>query len=174
MAESTIRCPKCGTQIELTETLAMSGIEGSLDEQRDMRILRETVRPQEVALREAVDERGATHELPETSAAEESYEIANLRDALGECEASLREARRAVTEMVRAQSAFENEKRELERTTAARIRDESSATRASALKEAADQFDLKMAEKEASIASLLKVVADLQLKAETVSRTAGE
>jgi chromosome segregation ATPase len=170
MAESTISCPKCGTQIEFVEPLAMAGVTAVVAKQGERGGVPSTARSQGEALRKAAEEHNRVRQLLEADLTRKDYEIANLRDALAECEARLHEAQKALAGQARAQSAFESEKREAERTTATRIRDESAATGAGALKEAEDHFDLKMAEKEATIASLRRVVAELQREAESKSR----
>ncbi len=170
MAESIISCPKCGTQIRWAGPLAMPVAKAAVPGQEQRGGVPSTAGPEGETVGKAAEEGNQARRLLEADLTRKDYEIANLRDALAECEDRLREAQKAMTGLSHAQSAFEGEKRDVERTTATRIRNESAATGASALKEAEDQFDLKIAEKEATIASLRKVVAELQRKAESKSR----
>jgi hypothetical protein len=198
MAEPTVVCPSCKTEIKLTESLAAPLIESTrLDyEQRlrekDSDIARRegTIREREAALAEAqesfedqlaekVREERAKIVVEEAKKAkiivafdlqQKIKELADLQEILKEREAKLTEAQNAQAELLRKQREFDDAKRELELTVEKRVQEGLNATREQARKEVEDELKLKVAEKEQTITSMQKQIEELRRKAEQGSQ----
>ncbi len=198
MTEAMITCPKCQTEIKLTESLAAPIIESARREyeqrlaQKDADIAkRETsLREREkelVQAKDTIDEQ-VTEKLRQERAkivAEESRkaklalatdfeqktkEITDLQEVLKQQDAKLAEAQKAQAEFIRKQRELDDAKRELDLTVEKRVQDGLTATREQARKEAEDQLKFKVMEKEQTIASMQKQIEELKRKAEQGSQ----
>ena len=198
MTEPMITCPKCQTEIKLTESLAAPIIESARREyeqrlaQKDADIAkRETsLREREKELAQAKDtiDDQVTEKLRQERAkivAEESKkaklalatdleqktkEITDLQEVLKQQDAKLAEAQKAQAEFIRKQRELDDAKRELDLTVEKRVQDGLTATREQARKEAEDQLKFKVMEKEQTIASMQKQIEELKRKAEQGSQ----
>jgi hypothetical protein len=191
MSETTITCPTCKTEIEVTEVLS---------EQLRLQLRREfdaEIRRKEAALTEResaitrasaevdkakqeVDQRVAEQLDKERSkltdaALEKAREQVSLelrdRDAqLADISAKLKAAEEAELSLRQERRQLEDEKRTLELTLTRRLDDERTKIRDAAKKEAADERQLKDSEKDKLISDLSKQIEDLQRKSEQGSQ----
>ena len=198
MTEPMITCPKCQTEIKLTESLAAPIVESARREyeqrlaQKDADIAkRETSlckREKELAqAKETIDDQ-VTEKLRQERAkiVAEEYkkaklalatdleqkikEIIGLQEVLKQQDAKLAEAQKAQAEFIRKQRELDDAKRELDLTVEKRVQDGLTATREQARKEAEDQLKFKVMEKEQTIASMQKQIEELKRKAEQGSQ----
>ena len=198
MTEPMISCPKCQTEIKLTESLAAPIVESARREyeqrlaQKDADIAKResSLREQEEALskaKEAIDDQVAEKLRQERAkiVAEESKkaklalatdleqkakEITNLQEVLKLRDEKLAEAQKAQAEFIRKQRELDDAKRELDLTVEKRVQEGLTATREQARKEAEDQLKFKVMEKEQTIVSMQKQIEELKRKAEQGSQ----
>lgn len=198
MAEPTIICPKCKNEIKLTESLAAPLIESTRRDfeqrlaQKDLDIAgrEKTVREREDALSKAKaalegqvadrlqQERGkiAADEARKARLAlasdlsQQAKEVADLQEILKEREGKLAEAQNAQADLLKKQRELDDAKRELNLTVEKRVQEGLNATRQQARKEATDELNLKVAEKEKTITDMQKQIEDLKRKAEQGSQ----
>jgi len=198
MAEPTIICPNCKTEIRLTESLAAPLLEATRLQfeqrlkQKDADIAtRETsVREREAALtkaRETLDDQVAeklNQERAKIAAAEgrkaklalatdfeqKTREVAELQEVLKQRDIKLAEAQQAQADLLRKQRELDDAKREVELTVEKRVQEGLSATRDQARKEVEEQQKLKVAEKEQTILAMQKQIEELKRRAEQGSQ----
>ncbi len=196
--EPTIICPKCGTKIKLTESLAAPLVESIrrdyekrlTQKDADMAKRETALREREADIakaRETLDDQVAEKLKQERVkiAAEESKkaklalstdldqktkEIADLQEVLKVRDEKLAEAQKAQAEIIKKQRELDDAKRELDLTVEKRIQQGLNATRVQARKEAEDELKLKVAEKEQTITSMQKQIEDLKRRAEQGSQ----
>src|SRR3989337_110255 len=193
MTEPMITCPKCQTEIKLTESLAAPIIESARREyeqrlaQKEADIAkRETsLREQEEALskaKEAIDGQVAEKLRQERAkiVAEESKkaklalatdleqktkEITDIPEVLKQRDEKLAEAQKAQAEIIRKQRELDDAKREFDLTVEKRIQEGLATVREQAHKEAEEQLKFKVLEKEQTITSMQKQIEELKRKA---------
>jgi hypothetical protein len=191
MAEPTIICPKCKTEIKLTESLAAPLIESIRREYEERLSLKDTdIAKREEALskaKEAFDSQVAEKLREERTkiAADEARkakraftidieqkdkEINDLQEVLKQRDAKLAEAQSMQAELIRKQRELEDAKRGMNLTIEKRVQEGLSTVREQAQKEAEDQLKLKVMEKEQTIASMQKQIEDLKRKSEQGSQ----
>jgi hypothetical protein len=198
MAEPTVICPQCKSEIKLTESLAAPLLE-SVRRDYSQRLAQKDA---DVAGREKMlQEREATLQKAKESleqdieaklqverariAAEEAKkakralendldrrakEIAELQEILKQRDMKLAEAQAAQAEVVRKQRELEDTKRELELTVAKRVQAELDAACDKAKKDAEEELKLRVLEKEQTIASMQRQIEDLKRRAEQGSQ----
>ena len=197
-AEPTIICPKCKTEIKLTESLAAPLVESiRLDYEKrltqkdaDMVKRETTLREREAAMakdRETLDDQVADKLKLERAriSAEESKkaraalandfdqkarELVELQDVLKSRDLKLAEAQNAQAELIRKQRELDDAKREMELTIEKRVQGSLSTTRDQARKEAEESLKFKVMEKEQTISSMQKQIEDLKRRAEQGSQ----
>jgi hypothetical protein len=198
MAEPTVVCPQCKTEIKLTESLAAPLLESIRRdyEQRltqkdtDMAKREKTLHEREVVLqkqKESMDEQVAQKIQQEQAriAAEEAKkaklavgnelnqklkEINDLEDILKQRDLKLADAQKAQADVIRKQRELDDAKRELELTVEKRVQMDLAAARVKAKKEAEDEMKLKVLEAEQTIASMQRQIEDLKRRAEQGSQ----
>jgi hypothetical protein len=196
--EPTIICPKCKTEIKLTESLAAPLVESiRLDYEKrltqkdaDMVKRETTLREREAAIakdRESLDDQVAEKLKLERSriVAEESKkaraalandldqkarELIELQDVLKIRDQKLAEAQNAQAELIRKQRELDDAKREMELTIEKRVQGSLTTTRDQARKEAEESMKFKVMEKEQTISSMQKQIEDLKRRAEQGSQ----
>ena len=197
-AEPTIICPKCKTEIKLTESLAAPLVE-SIRRDYEERLARKdtdmakretALREREAGIakaRETLDDQVAEKLKQERSriAAEEakkartalgndldqkSRELAELQDVLKARDQKLAEAQKAQADLIRKQRELDDAKREMELTIEKRVQESLSSTRDQARKEAEESLKFKVMEKEQTITSMQKQIEDLKRRAEQGSQ----
>ncbi len=97
-------------------------------------------------------------------------ELAELNDVLKARDVKLAEAQQAQAELIKKQRELDDAKRELELTVAKRIQDGLGEVRAQAKREAEDSLNLKVLEREQTIASMQQKIEELKRKAEQGSQ----
>ncbi|QOZ36345.1 DUF2130 domain-containing protein [Bradyrhizobium sp. CCBAU 53421] len=198
MIEPTITCPKCSSEIKLTESLAAPLLEQAEKKfhsqlaAKDAEFARksEEIRAQqhEVAIaREQIDELVATKLKSERSqiAASEARkareaaalelenkdrEAAELRELLARNNEKLAAAQKDQAELLRKQREIEDAQRELDLTVQKKVHEELAHVRAKAKQEAEDELKLKVSEKDHQIAGMARTIEELKRKAEQTSQ----
>ncbi|MFB3884336.1 MAG: DUF2130 domain-containing protein [Thermodesulfobacteriota bacterium] len=198
MAEPTIICPKCKTEIKLTESLAAPLVESIRRDYEERLLQKDTdIAKREALLRQREEilsrareniESQITEKLREERtkiASEEARkaklalaidieqkdkEITNLQDIVKLRDVKLIEAQKAQAEVIRKQRELDDTKREMELTIEKRIQEGISTVREQAQREAEDQLKLKVMEKEQTIASMQKQIEDLKRRSEQGSQ----
>jgi hypothetical protein len=198
MAEPTVVCPQCKSEIKLTESLAAPLLESIRRDyeqrlmQKDADIARreKTLHEHEAALqkqKESLDEQVAQKLRQEQSriAAEEAKkaklalgneldrkmkEINDLHEVLKQRDAKLADAQKAQAELIRKQRELDDAQREVELTVEKRVQTDLAAARDKAKKDAEDAMKLKVMEAEQTIASMQKQIEDLKRRAEQGSQ----
>lgn len=198
MIEPTITCPKCATEIKLTESLAAPLIQATRQEyeakiaanEADVSKREEALRAQQKAVadaQKAIDEQVAEKLEAERTAiaAEEARkaklaaasdmdakakELAELQEILKQRNTKLEEAQKAQAVLMRKQRELDDAKRELDLTVEKRVQASISEVRQKAQKEAEEGLKLKVSEKEEQIASMQRQIEELKRKAEQGSQ----
>ncbi len=200
MQEPTIACPKCRTEIKLTESLAAPLIEATRQQyerkiaDKDAEVSkRETqVRTQLAELekaKEAIDEqvtaklkaereRIAADEAKKarlalgTELEQKGRELQELQDILQDRDVKLAAAQKEQAELLRKQRELDDAKRELDLTVEKKVQESLAAVREKAKLEAEEGLKLKVTEKEEQIASMQRQIEELRRKAEQGSQQA--
>jgi hypothetical protein len=198
MAEPTVVCPQCKTEIKLTESLAAPLLESIRRDyerrltQKDAEMAKreKTLHEREALLqrqKESIDEHVAQKMQQEQGriAAEEAKkaklalgneldrkvkELNDLQEVLKQRDAKLADAQKAQADLIRKQRELDDAKRELELTVEKRVQTDLAAARVKAKKEAEDEMKLKVMEAEQTIASMQKQIEDLKRRAEQGSQ----
>ena len=198
MAEPTIVCPHCKSEIKLTESLAAPLLE-SVRRDYEQRLVQkeaevakreQSLQQREATLqkaKESIDEQ-VTQKLSQERAriaAEEAHkaklalgsdleqktkEIDDLHEVLKQRDVKLAAAQQAQAELIRKQRELDDAKRELELTIARRVQADLSAERDKARKEAEEELKLKVMEKDQTITAMQKQIEDLKRRAEQGSQ----
>ena len=198
MAEPTVVCPQCRTEIKLTESLAAPLLE-SIRQDYEQRL---TQKDTDIAKREKLlNERSDTLEKAKQSldqqveqklqlersriAAEEqrkaklamgndldqkSREINTLQEVLKQRDTKLAEAQKAQAELIRKERELNDAKRELDLTIEKRVQADLSGERDKAKKEAEEELKLKVMEKDQTITAMQRQIEDLKRRAEQGSQ----
>ena len=198
MAEPTVICPQCRTEIRLTESLAAPLLE-SVKRDYEQRL---TQKDTDIAKREKLlNERAETLEKAKQSldqqveqrlqversriAAEEqrkaklaigndldqkAREINTLQEVLKQRDAKLAEAQKAQAELIRKERELDDAKRELDLTIEKRVQADLSSERDKAKKEAEEELKLKVMEKDQTITAMQRQIEDLKRRAEQGSQ----
>lgn len=198
MAEPTIICPKCKSEIKLTESLAAPLIESTRVDfekrlaQKDLDVAgrEKSIQEREAALskekgsleiqvsQRVQQERGkiAAEEAKKAKLAlsndieQKAKEVADLQEILKQKDAKLTEAQKTQADLLKQKRELDDAKRELDLTVEKRIAEGLTATRQQARKEAEDELKLKVSEKEQTISSMQKQIEDLKRRAEQGSQ----
>jgi len=198
MAEPTIVCPRCRSEIKLTESLAAPLLE-SVRRDYEQRL---TQKDADIAKREKMLlEREATVQKTKANldqqvaekleqervhiAAEEakkaklalgsdleqkSKEINVLQDILKQRDAKLAEAQKAQAELLRKQRELDDAQRELDLTIEKRVQSNLQAEREKAKREAEEELKLKVMEKDQTITAMQRQIEELKRRAEQGSQ----
>jgi len=198
MAEPTIVCPQCKSEIKLTESLAAPLLESVRRDyeqrltQKDAEAARreQSLQQREATLqkaRESIDEQ-VTQKLAQERAriaAEEAHkaklalgsdleqkarEIGDLHEVLKQRDAKLAEAQQAQADLIRKQRELDDAKRELELTVEKRVQADLGAVREKARKEAEEEQKFKVLEKDQTISAMQKQIEELKRRAEQGSQ----
>lgn len=173
MTEPTIICPKCKSEIKLTESLAAPLIDATKRDY-EKRIAAKDAEIAQKLLEEraliAGEEAKKAKRILANDLEQKAQEILNLQEVLKSREEKLAEAQKAQTELIRKQRELDDAKRELELSVEKRVQEGLGAAQLKARKEAEDSLKLKVAEKEQTILSMQKKIEELQRKAEQGSQ----
>ncbi len=105
-----------------------------------------------------------------TDLEQKTRELADLQEILNQRDAKLAEAQKEQAALIKKQRELDDAKRELELTVQKRIQEGLAATRQEAKKEAEDELNLKVKEKEQTIAAMQKQIEELRRKSEQGSQ----
>jgi hypothetical protein len=198
MAEPTVVCPQCKTEIKLTESLAAPLLE-SIRRDYEQRLIqkdadvakREKVLHEREAFlqqqKESLDEQVAaklrqeraritTEEQKKAKLAfgndleQRMKEITELQEVLRQRDAKLAEAQKAQADLIRKQRELDDAKREIELTIEKRVQADIETVREKAKKEAEEESRLKVMEAEQTISSMQRQIEELKRKAEQGSQ----
>ncbi len=198
MTEPTISCPRCKSDIKLTESLAAPLVEATrrdyerrLDQNNLECAQREdAVRQQEQAFLKTKQEWKAAEQErfrqereriaeEETRRAalkfsldlnQKAQEVQHLQQVLKGREQKLAEAQKMQAECMQKERELTDQKRELDLTIEKRVQGSLTVVRAQARQEAEEQLKLKVLEKEQTICSMQKQIEDLKRRAEQGSQ----
>jgi hypothetical protein len=198
MAEPTVVCPQCKSEIKLTESLAAPLLESIRRDyekrltQKDADIAKreKTLHEREASLhkqKESLDDQVAQKVQQEQIriAAEEAKkakltlgdeldrkvkEINDLQEILKQRDAKLADAQKAQAELIRKQRELDDARRELDLTVEKRVHADLNAAREKARKEVEEELKLKVLEKEQTIASMQQQIENLKRRAEQGSQ----
>ena len=198
MTEPTIICPKCKTEIKLTESLAAPLIETTkrdfekqlAQKDADFANREKSLRAQEEALAKAkehqdsqiaeklkierakiADEEAKKAKLTLANDLDQkAKELLELQNVLKQQNEKLAEAQKAQADLIRKQRELDDAKRELDLTVEKRVQEGLTATRDQAKKEAEEGLKLKVMEKEQTILAMQKKIEELNRKAEQGSQ----
>lgn len=198
MNEPTIICPKCKTEIKLTESLAAPLIEATklqyehkiAQKEADVASREAAIRDQQAEITKAqnsIDEQvtGKLKTEREKIAADEArkarlligadleqktQEVMDLQDVLRERDGKLVEAQKAQAGLIRKQRELDDAKREMELTIEKRVQESLVVVRDKAKSEAEEGLKLKVSEKEEQIASMQRQIEELKRRAEQGSQ----
>lgn len=198
MTEPIITCPKCKTEIKLTESLAAPLIEATRrDFEKQLSQKDADIANREIALREqekkllkekaSIEDQVAEKLRQERTkiAAEEAKkakvaiaadlehnakELCELQEILKQRDEKLAEAQKAQADLIRKQRELDDAKRELDLTVEKKIQEGLTTVREQAQKEAEEKLNLKVMEKEQTITSMQKQIEELRRRAEQGSQ----
>lgn len=162
MAEPTITCPKCRTEIKLTESLAAPLIEATR-RQYESQLARER-------LQIAAEEERRARAVCAADQEQSSKQIRDLQEVLRAREEKLREAQEAQAEFVRKQRQLDDQKRELALTVEKQVSEGLDLVRAQARREAEESLSLKVLERDKKIADMTRELEEVKRKAEQGSQ----
>jgi hypothetical protein len=198
MAEPTVVCPRCKSEIKLTESLAAPLLESVRRdyEQRltqkdtDIATREQTLRERERILKqqkESMDQQVAQKMQQERAqiAAEEAKraklalgndldqktrELNDLQEILKQRDAKLLAAQQAQAELMRKERELDDAKRELDLTIEKKVQADLGAEREKARKEAEEELKLRVMEKDQTITAMQRQIEDLKRRAEQGSQ----
>jgi hypothetical protein len=198
MVEPVVICPNCKKEIRLTESPAAPLVEATRRQyeqklaDKDSEVARREaeIRKQERAVadaQKAVEDQiaqGIRKEREKVATEEakkarlfvsdelqgKSKEIADLQEILKTKDDKLAEAQKAQAELVRKKRELDDAKRELDLTVETRVQQSLADVRDKAKREAEQELNLKVAEKEQTIASMQRQIEALKQKAEQGSQ----
>ena len=198
MAEPTIICPQCKTEIKLTESLAaplLESVKRDYEQRLSQKDADMTQREQALADRTQALEKAKANLDQQVAqklqqervriAAEEQQkarlafgndldqktkEIYGLQGILKQNNAKLADAQKAQAELIRKQRELDDAKRELDLTIEKRVQADLSSERDKAKKEAEEELKLKVMEKDQTITAMQRQIEDLKRRAEQGSQ----
>lgn len=171
MQEPTIACPKCHTEIKLTESLAAPLIEatrqqyerkiadkdaeakGAIDDQVAAKLKAER---EKIVADEAKKARLALG----TELDEKAHELQELQNILQERDVKLAAAQKEQAELLRKQRELDDAKRELDLTVEMKVQESLATVREKAKLEVEESLKLKVTEKEEQIASMQRQIEE--------------
>ncbi len=186
MAQSKIHCPKCGTEIELTEALT-GQIEQAVKakyetdaaaKDKEVQAKLNQLKAKEQAIDEQVAEQVKAKQkiIAEQERkkilAEHAVQTKALEEELEKKRKELSEANKKELELRRQQQKLEDEKAAFELTVQRKVDDERKTIKEQASKEAAEQQQLKLREKDEQLAVMKSQIDELQRRAEVGSQEA--
>jgi len=193
MPDQTIRCPKCGMQIPLTEALTgqieqsiklryeAEAAEKAKELEKETTILKQKAKEIE-AKGQAIDKQVAEQlkterkEIAEAERkkiiAEQSEQTKALEEELAEQKNKVREANKKELELLKKQQELEQAKENIELEVQRKITEERKKISDEASKKAAEEQQLKMREKDDQLAAMKKQIDELKRKAEVGSQEA--
>jgi len=118
----------------------------------------------------AADEARKAKQAAATDLEQKARELTDLQEVLKERDKKLAEAQNAQAELIKKQRELDDAKREVELTVQKRIQEGLAVTRQEAKKEAEDALNLKVKEKDQTIASMQQKIEELKRRSEQGSQ----
>jgi hypothetical protein len=193
MPEQTIKCPKCGAEIPLTEALT-SKIEGALRAQLETEANKKSIEieKQKLALEKQTKELKAKEQsiselvsqqlnaerkkISEQEKAkilaEQAGQTKALQEELEEKNKKISEANKKELELLKKQRQLEEKSEQLELEVERKMAEERKKISEEAVKKAAEENMLKMREKDDQLAAMKKQIDELKRRAEVSSQEA--
>lgn len=198
MTDPAIKCPKCSTEIKLTEQLAAPIIAATRKRfeqaiadkdaevarrEAELRKEQAAVAQQKAAMAEQIAARVAAEReliakeeakkaklLVASDLDQKQRQLLDLQEVLREREGKLAEAQKAQAELIRKERELNDARREMDLTIETRIQEQLGTVRQKAKLEAEEALKLRVLEKEEQIASMQRQIEDLKRKAEQGSQ----
>lgn len=198
IAEPTITCPNCKSEIKLTESLAAPILETArLEFQERLAAKDEEIQEREDALKSreqeltkvkedlkeemaeklkeerekiAVEEAKRARLLLKDDLDQQSKQIEDLESVLKQRDEKLAEAQKVQADLLKKQRELDDAKRELDLTVEKGIQEGLEESREKAKKEAEEALGLKVKEREKTISDLQKQIEEMKRKAEQGSQ----
>jgi hypothetical protein len=152
-AEPTITCPKCQSEIRLTDSLAAPLLA-------------------EVRKSVAGEEARKARALVDDELAARTREIAELREIAAVRTEKLAAAQKAHAEVLKKERALEDRERELNLTVERRVQDEVVAAREQARREVDERMQLKLSEKDLTLDAMRRQLEEMKRRMEQGSQQA--
>lgn len=198
MSEPMVTCPKCNTEIKLTESLAAPLVE-ALKLQYEQKIAQmdtevknkeEAMRSRQEALaiaekdldqkviakldierKKLIEEEAKKARLALSNDLEQkARENTELLEIIKERDSKLGEAQKAQAELIRKERALDDAKREMELNVEKQVQSKVALVREQTQKVAEDEYKLKVMEKEHTISAMQRQIEDLKRRAEQGSQ----
>ena len=180
MTEATVKCPKCGTDVPLTEALAAPMVaavraQAEIDKATAIESLRMELGHTALVQAQTIVERQMATAMADARRAQEDAAAADAANKkacqdLEDMQRKLTVAQRAQAEAVRKERELADRERELDLTVERRVTDAVSSARGAAYTQAQEEARLKLAERDAVITSMQAKLAEAQQKAEQGSQ----
>lgn len=196
--EPTITCPKCKTEIRLTESLAAPLIEAKKQEfEERLARQREDFEAREMDLKNREEDLSKARENLDDKVSEKlnlertkivaeeakkarlasakdleqkDNEVEELQEILKQRDVKLAEAQKEQAGLIRKQRELDDAKRELDLTVEKRIKEGLTTVRDQARKEAEEELKLKVLDREQTIKSMANQIDDLKRRVEQGSQ----
>lgn len=162
MIDPIITCPKCKTDIKLTESLAAPIIESTRRDYEERR------KKDRMAIA-AEEEKKARHVMA-TDLDQKAREVNDLQVVIKQRDKKLAEAQKAQAELLRKERELDDAKREMYLTVEKRVQKVLDNTRDQEKRKAEESLGLKVKEKEHIIASMQNQIEELKRKAQQGSQ----
>jgi len=159
-----IKCPKCGAEFEITEALR-----AELDVEQEQALAQQA---REFEARQQVLLKVERKKITEQVKSEQSEQTEILEAELKEKRQLLSEAGKNELELRKQQRKLEDEKATFELTVQRKMDEERNTIREKASKQAVEEQQLKMREKDDQLESLTSQIAELKRRAEVGSQQA--
>jgi hypothetical protein len=173
MAEPTVVCPNCKTEIKLNESLAGPLLEATRQDFEKRLKQKDTdlaAKLKEEATKIAAEEARKAKIALSTELDQKTRAVAELEKTLTENNTKLAEAQKAQADLLRKQRELDTKLREADLSVEKRVQEGLNATREQARKEVEGELKLKVAEKEQTITSMQKQIEELKRRAEQGSQ----
>jgi len=173
MAEPTVVCPNCKTEIKLNESLAGPLLEATRKDFEKRLKQKDTdlaAKLKEEAAKIAVEEARKAKLALSSELDQKTRAVAELEKTLTENNTKLAEAQKAQADLLRKQRELDTKLREADLSVEKRVQEGLNATREQARKEVEGELRLKVAEKEQTITSMQKQIEELKRRAEQGSQ----
>jgi len=176
--EPTIKCPKCGAAVPLTESLAApmvaavrAEMQGKVDEAREAKeealaAVEQRTRDIDLIISTRVSDAQRRAQIDASSKAEAEWagKLSAAEEASGTLRTKLAAAQQAQAEALRKERALEDRERELDLTIERRLANEAVTIRAAAANSAEEAWKFKVAEKDVLLGSMQTKIEELSQK----------
>lgn len=198
MHEPTINCPKCSTEIKLTESLAAPLIQATERKyaqaaaKKEVEFARrekavEDAKAEIAKRQEAIDEQVRTkiaeergviakeeakkaRTLLQSEMNQKDTQVAELQTVLADRDKKLSEAQKAQADVLRKSRELDDAKREIDLTVEKKVQESLGHLRVKAKQEAEDALKLQVVERDEKIAAMARQIDDLKRRSEQGSQ----